>query len=808
MGAATSSRPARPLALAVVFAAGLMTLAWAWPLHAGDMPGQGAWLDMVQGISQWIDLRGQEVAAMRDKNPGLLAGLEADLADINDRFNQLQLLQGVAGASPWSERTILAQYLELRKYLNIRTGKLSRQREKLLRLRGQYATLLDIQEQGAPAQTSPADKVRLGQALEHLKTMRTDEEALLREVDAGLAKAATVMDRIAAGLERGGERYKRLLVAYVSGCSEALFTANGLETAWLEMRGWANDFFQFNEPLLRWVPWGQALAYNTVLLILLYFVGPAAWRIFTRRGDLALMPRRGPGWFLLCLGLVWSVSSRLGLYLFGFNPFIDLAAISLASLGMVMLLEGSRSKLDSGLFTLWALFAALALLEALAIPPAALGLFCAASCALVAWRLHVIRQAQELATPRGVLVALMSLMALAALAGFGTQIMLLAQALFMLLLTLRVVDATKRLLLGTTGEASNAAGPSRLSVVAYPLAAALLGFSYIMWLFMFLGGPPVLHHMLNRQWTIGSLSLSIEALGMILILFFAVRLVVTGMDLGAAHVRFQGKSLNPALEHTLKAAVSYLAWILFALAALYLLGVPMNSLTWIASGLSVGVGFGLKDIVNNFISGLIILFGGAIKKGDVIQQGKNLGEVIDISVRNTTIRTPDNTMVIIPNSTFLRGEIVNLSYQDAKTRLTVAVTVVPGSKPKKIRKILLDVAKENANVLKKPAPEASLVRFGRLGLDFELYVWVEDFLKKYDVEAELVTEIDKRFQDDKIMLAFQGVKFKYKPKGSEERQLETRRQELRDKRREVFSRVRSLRRRTNTPGRLIDRAEN
>nr|WP_279343534.1 mechanosensitive ion channel domain-containing protein [Fundidesulfovibrio terrae] len=247
------------------------------------------------------------------------------------------------------------------------------------------------------------------------------------------------------------------------------------------------------------------------------------------------------------------------------------------------------------------------------------------------------------------------------------------------------------------------------------------------------------------------------------------------------------------MAHTVNATVSYFAWTLFILLSIHLLGVPLSSLTWIASGLSVGVGFGLKDIVNNFISGLIILFGGAIKKGDVIQQGKNLGEVIDVSVRNTTIRTPDNTMVIIPNSTFLRGEIINLSYQDTKTRLTIPVTVVPGTKVKKVIKILLAAARKNENVLKDPPPEASLVRFGRMGLEFELYVWIENFLKKFETEADLVTKIDRQFQDEKVMLSFQGVKIKYKPKGNEEQQLESQREAIRAKRKKVLSRVRPLR---------------
>ncbi|GKT30609.1 Mechanosensitive ion channel MscS like protein, partial [Aduncisulcus paluster] len=149
----------------------------------------------------------------------------------------------------------------------------------------------------------------------------------------------------------------------------------------------------------------------------------------------------------------------------------------------------------------------------------------------------------------------------------------------------------------------------------------------------------------------------------------------------------------------------------------------MSALTWIASGLSIGIGFGMKDIVSNFVSGLIILFGGSIKKGDTLQHKKIIGTVVDVSIRNTTIKALDNTMIIIPNSSFLKGEIVNLNYQDTRIRVTVPVTLVPGSKVKKAKKIMLKVVKKHPNVLKDPAPNILFKRFGQLGLEFEVLFW-------------------------------------------------------------------------------------
>jgi len=122
------------------------------------------------------------------------------------------------------------------------------------------------------------------------------------------------------------------------------------------------------------------------------------------------------------------------------------------------------------------------------------------------------------------------------------------------------------------------------------------------------------------------------------------------------------------------------------------------------------------------------------------------------------------------------------------------VTVAPGTKIKTVRKILLSIAKDHEDVLQNPSPEVLLRSIGRVGLEFDLHVWIDNFLKKFQVQSELATAMDKRFQENKILVPFQGVKVKYKPKGTEEMQLETMRETLREKRAEVQNKVRRLRR--------------
>ncbi len=780
-----------------------MVMALPWPLPAVEVPDPQAWTTMVQRISSGLDIRAEGLSAVRAETLACLQALQSELTKGGNHLQQVQLLRNVAGETPWSVRSLLIQVQDLQEELAVKARPLMQQKEQLTRLRSDDAAFLDIRKDIADADPSAPELAELEPTLNRLKAIRAEEEAVLQEVDAGLASAARLLERVEAAQERGRQRFIKALAEYYFEPGESVFSVAGRGAAWADTRRWANDFQQFCTTLAHWMRWDEVLVFIAVNFALLYWVLPALWRRWRSKEALKPSLLHKTGYFLFSLGLASSLSFRMGV--FTLNQFTSLGAVVLLTLGLVMVLEdGQMGKTGGGslwrgslLLALWALFAAGALALAAGIPPGALGVYSAASCGLAAWHLHTFKvhdRRKERTTARSLAVALLTLLALAAPFGFGPLALGLSQALFMLQLTLSAMDAVKGRLYGLPAVAEDGQDASKISVMAYPLVATVLAILYVMWLGMFIGGPGILQYVLAKRWTFGGMSLSIESLGMILMFFFALRLTLAWIKLMGVHGRFRGEKLNPAMAHTVNATVSYAAWTVFTLVSIHLMGVQLSSLTWIASGLSVGVGFGLKDIVNNFISGLIILFGGSIKKGDIIQQGKNLGEVIDVSVRNTTIRTQENTMVIIPNSTFLRGEIVNLSYQDAKTRLTIPVTVVPGTKVKKVLKILQNVAKKNENVLKDPPVEASLVRFGRLGLEFALYVWIENFLMKFETEAKLVTEIDKRFQDEKIMLAFQGVKVKYKPKGNEQQQLESQRELLRTKRKEVFSRVRPLRR--------------
>ncbi len=152
-------------------------------------------------------------------------------------------------------------------------------------------------------------------------------------------------------------------------------------------------------------------------------------------------------------------------------------------------------------------------------------------------------------------------------------------------------------------------------------------------------------------------------------------------------------------------------------------GIDLTALNVVAGAVGIGVGFGLQNIANNFISGLIILFERPIKIGDRIEGGEVEGDVVRIKARSTTVVTNDNIAIIIPNSSFITQNVVNWSHTGKDVRFKVPVSVSYASDVHLVEKLLLEVVAENPYVVKTPPPGVRFLEFGDSGLMFELRVW-------------------------------------------------------------------------------------
>ena len=241
------------------------------------------------------------------------------------------------------------------------------------------------------------------------------------------------------------------------------------------------------------------------------------------------------------------------------------------------------------------------------------------------------------------------------------------------------------------------------------------------------------------------------------------RVLQGGLQRGPlAHAR-----IDSGIKNSLSTLFGYAGLVIAAVIALGLLGVNLTNLALIAGALSVGIGFGLQSIVNNFVSGLILLFERPIKAGDWIVTASGEGIVRKISVRSTEIETFDRAAIIIPNSELIAGTVTNWTHKSALGRIRVPVGVSYSSDPEKVRDILIAVANDHPLVVRYPAPFVVWQEFGSSSLDFELRAFVRDIGNGLQVRTDLRFAIFKAFKENGIEIPFpqQDVHIKAAPEG-------------------------------------------
>ena len=195
--------------------------------------------------------------------------------------------------------------------------------------------------------------------------------------------------------------------------------------------------------------------------------------------------------------------------------------------------------------------------------------------------------------------------------------------------------------------------------------------------------------------------------------------------------RFLTKSgLDRALQHAIAQIVGYAVLIIGIIIVLENAGIHIGTLTVFAGAVGVGVGFGLKNIASNFISGLLILAERPITIGDRIEVAGITGQVRQIRARSTVIMTNDNIAMIVPNEKFIDSPVTNWTYTDRRVRFRLPVGVAYGSDVNRVREELIAAAREHPATLGDPAPDAFLEKFGESTIDFLLIVWSEEMSRR------------------------------------------------------------------------------
>lgn len=230
----------------------------------------------------------------------------------------------------------------------------------------------------------------------------------------------------------------------------------------------------------------------------------------------------------------------------------------------------------------------------------------------------------------------------------------------------------------------------------------------------------------QRLFTISERDITIESLfiaGVVFYLFLVVSWLIRDL---LTYVILPRVNAEPGMANTILTVSHYVAITAGLLSGLATLGIDLSSLAIIGAGLSVGIGFGLQELVANFISGILLLFEQSIRPGDVIEINNNIGTVEKLRIRSTTIRTRNNVEIIVPNQNLLTSSVTTYTHSERLIRLNIPVGVSYDSDPPEVRDALMTAGRRHGLVKKRPEPVIFFEGFGESSLDFELAVWIEN----------------------------------------------------------------------------------
>jgi potassium efflux system protein len=240
-----------------------------------------------------------------------------------------------------------------------------------------------------------------------------------------------------------------------------------------------------------------------------------------------------------------------------------------------------------------------------------------------------------------------------------------------------------------------------------------------------------------------------------------VILVVTAMiarharDLMRVFLRSRSR-IEQGTRYAVRTLLFYVIIVVGSVAALAALGLDMTQFGWFLTAAGVGIGFGLQEIFSNLISGLILFFERPVQVGDVVTVGDVQGDVQQINLRSTVIRTGDGVSIILPNKRLITDDVINWSHGQKRTRLQIEVGVAYGSDTELVRRVLLQCASSNERVMRRPVPDVEFRSFGDSQLTFILYCWLPspDITLRRRARSEMNTAIDTAFAANGITIPF------------------------------------------------------
>jgi len=285
-----------------------------------------------------------------------------------------------------------------------------------------------------------------------------------------------------------------------------------------------------------------------------------------------------------------------------------------------------------------------------------------------------------------------------------------------------------------------------------------LGFVLVCMIFYIWGiyasPPEAVKGILSLGFTVGSLNITLGLIIGAAVLLYGSFIASWSIQALLLDEVLPKRQMDRGIQISITRLIHYALVLLGFIMALMALGLEFTNLTILGGAFGVGLGFGLQAIVNNFASGLILLFERPVKIGDTIELADQWGVIKKLGLRATVVQTYDNAEIVVPNSDLITNQVTNWTLAERRIRLKFPVGVAYGSDVPLVMKILMECADEHALVLKNPAPQVLFMGFGDSSLDFEVRVWIADFTNRRLVHSELHQEIDRKFRQSDVEIPF------------------------------------------------------
>jgi potassium-dependent mechanosensitive channel len=301
---------------------------------------------------------------------------------------------------------------------------------------------------------------------------------------------------------------------------------------------------------------------------------------------------------------------------------------------------------------------------------------------------------------------------------------------------------------------------NRVTVLLWSKRALNLGAS-LLWidsvLFLFTVHEKVgasVSETLSHPLGFGTLRVTLGGVISLLLVVFVGYAVAKSLSYALQRVLLTRFSLQRGLPYAASKVVYYVLIILVFLAALANAGIELNKFTVITGALGVGVGFGLQNVVNNFASGLILLFERPIRVDDTVEVGGLVGTVRRIGARSSTIQTFQGAEVIVPNSNLIANQVVNWTLSSPWRRVDIPVGVAYGTDPEEIIKLLVNVATSHSGVMRSPEPTAFFLGFGDSALNFELRFWAARQEIWFQLKSDVSISVDRALREAGVEIPF------------------------------------------------------